>query len=151
MREEERIMQGVLFYPEDPELVAFKLKAHNLNIDYNSTHEDETVVLTVMTRMQAIHLRLVLLYLFVQKRVFCFQFDHAFLHFPALARGPNHLSSLPCFFRISRKKRAEIPDGQQRPHQPFFLLYASSIHSSRYTNPSGSSRALGTHTVLKFI
>ena len=42
MREEEKIMAGILFCPGDPELKAIKLKTHNLNVDYNSTHEEET-------------------------------------------------------------------------------------------------------------
>ena len=42
MREEERIQAGVLYSPADPELKAMKRKAHNLNVDYNQTHEDET-------------------------------------------------------------------------------------------------------------
>lgn len=42
MREEEKIMQGVLFCPADPELKAMKLKTHKLNIDYNKLYEDET-------------------------------------------------------------------------------------------------------------
>lgn len=42
MREEEKIMSGVLFSPADPELKAMKLRAHNFNIDYNSTYEHET-------------------------------------------------------------------------------------------------------------
>ena len=42
MREEEKIQAGVLFCPGDPELVAIKLKTHNLDVDYNQTHEDET-------------------------------------------------------------------------------------------------------------
>ena len=42
MREEEKIMAGILFCPGDPELRAIKLKTHNLNVDYNQTHEDET-------------------------------------------------------------------------------------------------------------
>lgn len=41
MREEEKIKAGVLFCPGDPELKAIKLKTHNLNVDYNQTHEDE--------------------------------------------------------------------------------------------------------------
>ena len=41
MREEEKIQAGVLFCPGDPELVAIKLKTHNLDVDYNQTHEDE--------------------------------------------------------------------------------------------------------------
>ncbi len=41
MREEEKIKAGILFSPADPELKAIKLKTHNLNVDYNSTHEDE--------------------------------------------------------------------------------------------------------------
>ena len=40
--EEEKIRAGVLFCPADPELVAMKLKTHNLDVDYNQTHEDET-------------------------------------------------------------------------------------------------------------
>ena len=39
--EEEKIRAGILFCPADPELVAIKRKAHNLDVDYNSTHEDE--------------------------------------------------------------------------------------------------------------
>jgi len=42
MREEEKIMSGILFCPGDPELRAMKLKTHNLNVDYNKTYEDET-------------------------------------------------------------------------------------------------------------
>ena len=42
MREEEKIAAGILFSPADSELKAIKLKTHNLNVDYNSTHEDET-------------------------------------------------------------------------------------------------------------
>jgi acetyltransferase-like isoleucine patch superfamily enzyme len=42
MKEEEKIMAGILFCPGDPELKAIKLKTHNLNIDYNKTYENET-------------------------------------------------------------------------------------------------------------
>ena len=42
MREEEKIAAGILFSPADPELVAIKLRTHNLNVDYNQTYEDET-------------------------------------------------------------------------------------------------------------
>ncbi len=42
MREEEKIVAGILFCPADPELKAIKLRTHNLNVDYNRTHEDET-------------------------------------------------------------------------------------------------------------
>ena len=42
MKEEEKIKAGLLFSPADPELKAIKQKTHNLNVDYNSTHEDET-------------------------------------------------------------------------------------------------------------
>ena len=42
MREEEKIQAGILFRPSDPELVAMKLKTHNLNVDYNQTYENET-------------------------------------------------------------------------------------------------------------
>lgn len=42
MHEEEKIMQGTLFCPADPELKAIKLRTHNLNLDYNKTYEDET-------------------------------------------------------------------------------------------------------------
>lgn len=42
MREEEKIMAGVLFSPADPELKKIKLRTHNLNVDYNKTYEDET-------------------------------------------------------------------------------------------------------------
>ena len=40
--EEKRIMEGLLFRPGDPELKALKLKAHNLNIDYNRLYEHQT-------------------------------------------------------------------------------------------------------------
>lgn len=39
---EQRIMDGVLFKPGDPELRAIKLRTHNLNLDYNRCYEDET-------------------------------------------------------------------------------------------------------------
>ena len=42
MTEQEKIDSGLLFFPGDPELKAMKLRAHNLNIDYNRLHEDET-------------------------------------------------------------------------------------------------------------
>lgn len=41
MTEQEKIDAGLLFMPGDPELKAMKLKAHNLNIDFNSLHEDK--------------------------------------------------------------------------------------------------------------
>ncbi|MBQ7354868.1 MAG: sugar O-acetyltransferase [Clostridia bacterium] len=44
MRAEERIMQGLLFSPADPELKAIKKNAHKLSQDYNKTYEDETEV-----------------------------------------------------------------------------------------------------------
>ena len=42
MTEEEKIKAGVLFCPVEPELVAIKLRTHNLNLEYNLTREDET-------------------------------------------------------------------------------------------------------------
>lgn len=39
MSEEEKIKKGILFYPEDDELVAKKTKAHNLSRDYNKLYE----------------------------------------------------------------------------------------------------------------
>lgn len=42
MQEEEKIKAGILFCPADPGLKAIKRRTHNLNVDYNSTHEDET-------------------------------------------------------------------------------------------------------------
>ena len=42
MTEQEKIDAGILFFPGDPELKAKKRKAHNLNIDFNRLHEDET-------------------------------------------------------------------------------------------------------------
>lgn len=41
VKEEERIFQSIVFCPGDPELVALKLRTHNLNVDYNNTYEDE--------------------------------------------------------------------------------------------------------------
>ena len=41
MNEEERIKNGLLFSPIEPELKRIKLRTHNLNVDYNSTYEDE--------------------------------------------------------------------------------------------------------------
>ena len=41
VKEEERIFQGIVFCPGDPELVALKLRTHNLNVDYNNTYVDE--------------------------------------------------------------------------------------------------------------
>ncbi len=41
MREEEKIMAGILFCPSDPELQAIKRKTHNLNVMYNNTLEEE--------------------------------------------------------------------------------------------------------------
>lgn len=40
-KEEHKIMNGTLFCPGDPELVALKLKAHNLNTDYNRLYENQ--------------------------------------------------------------------------------------------------------------
>ena len=42
MTEEEKIKSGVLFCPGDPTLRAMKLRAHNLNLEYNALPEDET-------------------------------------------------------------------------------------------------------------
>ena len=42
MTEEEKIFAGTWYFPGDPALKAMKLKAHNLNVDYNRLHEDET-------------------------------------------------------------------------------------------------------------
>ncbi len=42
MNAEERIRAGVLFSPGDPMLKAIKLRAHNLDTEYNATFEDET-------------------------------------------------------------------------------------------------------------
>lgn len=42
MTEEQKIMQGTLFCPRNPDLRAKKLRTHNLNLDYNATYEDET-------------------------------------------------------------------------------------------------------------
>lgn len=42
MREEERLLSGIVFMPGAPELRAIKLATHNLNNDYNATYEDET-------------------------------------------------------------------------------------------------------------
>lgn len=39
--EEKKINAGILFCPADPELKAIKLRTHNLNVDYNNTHENE--------------------------------------------------------------------------------------------------------------
>ena len=42
MTEDQKRSAGVLFSPADPQLRAQKLRAHNLNLDYNCTCEDET-------------------------------------------------------------------------------------------------------------
>ena len=42
MTEEEKALSGKLFCSGAPELVKLKLKAHNLNIDFNRLHEDCT-------------------------------------------------------------------------------------------------------------
>lgn len=42
MTEEEKIFAGQLYFPGDPALKAKKLRAHNLSLDYNRLHEDET-------------------------------------------------------------------------------------------------------------
>lgn len=42
MNEEEKIFNGKLFFPGDPELKKIKMKAHNLSFKYNSLLEDET-------------------------------------------------------------------------------------------------------------
>lgn len=40
--EEKKIFAGVVYCPGDPELRAIKLRAHNLNTEYNRLFEDET-------------------------------------------------------------------------------------------------------------
>ena len=40
--EEQKILDGILFCPGDPELVAMKLKAHNISLDYNRLYEHQT-------------------------------------------------------------------------------------------------------------
>ncbi|MFX3646748.1 MAG: sugar O-acetyltransferase [Paenibacillus sp.] len=42
MREEERIMQGMLFSPSDSELKTIKRRAHNLSQQYSQTFEEQT-------------------------------------------------------------------------------------------------------------
>ena len=42
MREEERIMKGVLFSPADPELKEIKRRAHHLSQRYSQTFEEQT-------------------------------------------------------------------------------------------------------------
>lgn len=42
MTEQERIDAGVMYAPGDMELRRMKLKAHNLNMDYNVLYEDQT-------------------------------------------------------------------------------------------------------------
>lgn len=42
MSEEEKLLNGTLFCPGDPELKAIKLRCHNLCSEYNRTFEDET-------------------------------------------------------------------------------------------------------------
>ncbi|WP_339297648.1 sugar O-acetyltransferase [Paenibacillus sp. FSL R5-0623] len=42
MREEERIMKGMLFSPSDPELKIIKRRAHNLSQRYSQTFEEQT-------------------------------------------------------------------------------------------------------------
>ena len=42
MREEEKLLRGVLFCPGDLDLKAIKLRTHNLCSEYNRTFEDET-------------------------------------------------------------------------------------------------------------
>lgn len=39
--EEQRINEGLLFSPGNPELKAMKLKSHNLSADYNKLYEDQ--------------------------------------------------------------------------------------------------------------
>ena len=42
MKEEQKIFEGRLFSPGDPELKKMKLHTHKLNLDYNKLYEDET-------------------------------------------------------------------------------------------------------------
>lgn len=42
MREEEKILKGILFHPGDPELKALKLHSHRLSAEYNRCDETET-------------------------------------------------------------------------------------------------------------
>ncbi len=42
MREEEKILKGILFNPGDPELKALKLHSHRLSAEYNRSDETET-------------------------------------------------------------------------------------------------------------
>ena len=42
MSEEQRIRDGVLFKPGDPELKAMKLRSHKLSAAFSKTAEDET-------------------------------------------------------------------------------------------------------------
>lgn len=50
MKEEQRLLSGLLFAPGHPELVAIKLKTHNLNIRYNQTFETETELRATILR-----------------------------------------------------------------------------------------------------
>lgn len=42
MREEEKLKNGTLFFPGDPELREMKRRTHNLNLEYNALSEDES-------------------------------------------------------------------------------------------------------------
>ena len=42
MSEEQKLLNGELYCPRDPELKAKKLRTHNLNTDFNKLYEDET-------------------------------------------------------------------------------------------------------------
>ena len=42
MREEEKILSGILFNPGDPELKALKLRSHRLSAEYSRSDEAET-------------------------------------------------------------------------------------------------------------
>jgi len=42
MTELEKMLAGKIYNPSDPELARLRLKAHNLCVDYNKTHENQT-------------------------------------------------------------------------------------------------------------
>lgn len=50
MKEEEKIFQGILFCPGDPELRALKLRSHKLSFAYSKTDEDEIEIRAELIR-----------------------------------------------------------------------------------------------------
>ena len=139
MTEEERMLSGRFFASEVPELVEKKLKTHNLNIDYNKLHEDQTeerkaILKEILSEIgpETIILGPIRFHYGCHTRIG----DHCFINFNFTVQddaevtigdycniGPNVTIVTPLHPMLGRERRAvKCSDGKER-----FLCYAKPV------------------------